>query len=856
MQENMKTCLVVTYGPVPTPEYQTIEGGGMRAWGLAKGLQNNRISVTVAVNNSFPQKIKSHEGINLVNWGQDRRFSDLINSYDAVIVSYAMGSDSVFIADNINDSVQLILDVYVPIYIEISARESKDMDSEYRNYMQDIIRFNRVLRRGDYFLCANEIQKTFYTGVLSAMGIINPKTYKDHRILVVPFGIHNIPAVATRNPYLDMGIKPTDFTVLWFGGLYPWFRVQELLDAVLKRSTSNNFKFVLVGGKNPFNSNPDFIKQYDAAYNFAKEHKLLGKSVHFVDWVDFEDRINWFKHASVVISLNSPGEENNFSWRTRVMDFVWGELAIVTNGGDPLSEELLLKGAAIRLDRLSDSSITKCLKMLQENTKLLEDTRNHLKKLKHSFYWDNITKPVAEIISLNKTPYLEEKLYKHELHVQDAAVEDEEKPDHFIGKNYKIVRKSVGLPGRIIRHAKQKGIKRSVILAKDITKNQVKSKFASRNRQYIFIGHHMDNTGAPVVLMQIIEEFTDKYGSDNIHLVSSHVDASHLRKLRELGVVVDKAVLAFGWRLISMQLNLRRNDFVLINTIATYENYRDYIFHELEIGKLSHAYWFIHEDKDQIPAINPDFLNAHHINRITKLINTDKLSVVTPSKRTSEDYNKIFNTKKVQSMPLTVDIPKDLKSTHTLDDYNEINFFLSGHPADGRKGQLIAMAAFTEFINLYYSKNPKQYRDFSLTLLSVGNDYISQQIKWIGKSLLGNKLKIYPQLPREKALEIASSCNATICCSLNETFGLYVAEGMLMGHFILRNNSAGMEEQLQEGVNGYYIDHKDIKQFADVIEKVLNKDSVSNKSLQDMGKESRQIITKYTLSDYTKLIKG
>jgi hypothetical protein len=221
LPNHVKTCLLVTYGPVPTPQYQTIEGGGMRVWGLAKGLQAHGVTTTVAINQSFPQEITEQEGIKLVNWSLDDQFAALINTYDAVVVSYTMGDPSVFIADHINDDVQLILDAYVPIYVEVSARDAVDMTTEMRNYMADLKRYNHVLKRGDYFLCASKAQKTFYVGVLAALGVINPRSYRNDRIIIAPLGIHDLAPTTTENPYLKLGIKESDFTVMWFGGLYP-----------------------------------------------------------------------------------------------------------------------------------------------------------------------------------------------------------------------------------------------------------------------------------------------------------------------------------------------------------------------------------------------------------------------------------------------------------------------------------------------------------------------------------------------------------------------------------------------------------------------------------------------------------
>jgi hypothetical protein len=455
-EKTIKSCLIISYGPVPTPQYQTVEGGGMRAWGLADGLKANGIRVTIAVNNSFPQEIQEHEGVHLANWGQDQALIDLMNTYDAVIVSYCMGSDSTFIADNISDSVQLILDAYVPIYVEVSARESQDIDHEYRHYMEDIQRFNRVLRRGDYFLCANEAQKTLYIGVLASLGVINPRSYRQDRIIIAPFGIHSVAAESEFNPYkreLGIGSKG-DFVALWFGGLYPWFRVEELLAAILELSKDPSFKFVIVGGKNPFNPNPDFQKQYDKTLAFAEKHKLVNKTVFFVDWVDFNKRINWFKHADIVVSLNQPGEENGFSWRTRVMDFVWGELAILTNGGDPLSEDLIRAGAALRLNELSAQEIIQNLKSAQKDPAVLKTIRSRIVDLKKTYYWEALTKPIAELIAAGESPYQEEKSYRERINVKTPG--EISPATTAVAPNAKIhkIKRVAKLPIRILSYAK------------------------------------------------------------------------------------------------------------------------------------------------------------------------------------------------------------------------------------------------------------------------------------------------------------------------------------------------------------------------------------------------------------------
>jgi len=846
-----KSCLVISYGPVPTPQYPVVEGGGLRAWGLAQGLKAHGIDTTVAINAAFPQELSFHQGIKLVNWAPDGDFVNLINAYDSLIVSYCMGSDSVFIADNLNDDVQLILDVYVPIYVEVSARESNDIDNEYSHYMADVSRYNHVLKRGDYFLCASETQKLFYIGVLSSLGIINPRSYRQNRIIVAPFGISSESAKPTRNPYQKFGVKDDDFLVLWFGGLYPWFRVDEYLEAVKELSNNSKIKFAIVGGKNPFNPNPDFSKQYERAHRFAEANKLLGSSLLFIDWVDFDDRINWYSRADIVISINQPGDENHLAWRTRVMDFVWGDLPILTNGGDPLSEDLLANKAAIRLESLSKKSMVAAIKDLAANKNKLAATKKSVAKVKDRYLWENIMEPISKIIVSDKTPSPDEQSYRKNLGVLEPTYDTMFLSPPARGKITRYTR----LSRKAFSYARRKGLKRSAHLAFRIGRTQLERRTRPRtDKKYVFISHPIDNTGAPLVLLQMVKEFADKFGAKKIRLIAPGILPHQLKDLREHGIRVDKAAIGLSDRLIDLQLGINENDFVLINTLAVYPNYRGYILRALASGRISQAYWFIHEDTPQIPIVARDLADKKEYTKITNLANNGKLQLLVPSKRIKDDYQKLWGVKKIKTVHLRVDVPQKLQKIRSASEYNKIDFLLAGTPADGRKGQLIAISAFYYFLKNYFEKSPKSYRDFTLSLVGIGDDYLSQHVKIIGNSLLGKKIRIYPSVALNESLKIIHQCNAAVCCSLNETFGLYVAEGMFMGHLILRNNSAGVDEQLRDSVNGYLVDHTDVSQFASRIEKVLSKKKNSNQNLQQMGHASQKIIAKYGHNSYVSQI--
>jgi len=839
MNSAKKTCLIVSFGPVPTPKYQKIEGGGMRCWGLALGLQSKGYDVTIAVNSNFLVDVDNVEGIHLTNWQEDDRFVAMMNTYDTLIINYSMGGPMSFIVDHVSDHVNLILDCYVPIYIEVSARDSVDKAVEYSNYSHDIIHYNKALKRGDYFLCANGPQKHLYTGVLSALGIINPYSYKKDRILVVPFGVESSLNINNpHNPYLELGIKKDDFVLLWFGGLYPWFNIRPLLNTIKKLSAENkNFKFVIVGGKNPYNNHPDFVKQYDTTRAFIEENKLLDSSVYFVDWVDFSDRINWYQNANAVISINNVGEENIYSWRTRVMDYVWGEVPMLTNGGDPLSDDLITNKAAIKLENTEEETLFKAIETILNNPKIISATKKELLLQKERYYWENVVKPIDEKIKLDQKPYLDEKLFRQEFRPDTVELVEEG------GIKHKIRRVS-RIPRKVARMVKSKGVKRSAYLVLSTLKNRT-VKAASRNeKRYYFFSHPIDHTGAPLVLLDVVKDYIENIGNKNVNLVYPGGEKELLNKVQKLGIITDKMVLGVGSRVIHGQLGIKKDDFVLLNTVAIYPNYRDYVLGLLDKGKLNKATWFIHEDMPEIR-----FDDKGLIQRIKRLIHAGLIDVIVPSEQTAQDYNRFFETNSVKSIDLRIEVPKKYTEVRPESKYDNLKFVISGTPSDGRKGQLLAISAFSKFLNDYQKKAPNQYRDFSLDLISIGDDYISKQIHSIGDGLLGDRVTYYPKVSKNKAMEITHNANVTICCSLNETFALFVAEGMLMHHVILRNDSSGSKEQLKNGKNGYLIDSNDINDFAKKIELLLNT-STTNSTLAKMGLESYSIAQKFVASNY------
>ncbi len=160
---------------------------------------------------------------------------------------------------------------------------------------------------------------------------------------------------------------------------------------------------------------------------------------------------------------------------------------------------------------------------------------------------------------------------------------------------------------------------------------------------------------------------------------------------------------------------------------------------------------------------------------------------------------------------------------------------MTGGPQDGRKGHLVALFAFDHFLRSSYQANPDRYRPFSLSFVGLGDDYVSEHCRRWERPCSATASVPTRGCRTRRRSPWRTECNAVICCSFNEAFPLYVAEGMAMGHVVVRNDAGGVDEQLVDGVNGYRIDSDDIVQIAGVIEQMLNREKTSGREAAEDG---------------------
>lgn len=237
----------------------------------------------------------------------------------------------------------LVADVYDPMHLE-QLEQAKDLGAEGRaRSIRETSRvLNEQLRRADFVLCASEKQRDFWLGQMAGQGRVNALVYDedeslDALISVVPFGIADSDPVQVKHAIKGVvpGIGADDKVIIWGGGVYNWFDPLTLIRAIDRlRARHPEVKLYFMGLKHPNPGVPDMKVAWETQ-QLSAELGLTDKHVFFnTGWVPYNERANYLLDADLGVSTHFHHIETAFSFRTRILDYLWANLPTVATSGD------------------------------------------------------------------------------------------------------------------------------------------------------------------------------------------------------------------------------------------------------------------------------------------------------------------------------------------------------------------------------------------------------------------------------------------------------------------------------------------------------------------------------------------
>ncbi|MBK0417673.1 glycosyltransferase [Leucobacter sp. CSA1] len=301
----------------------------------------------------------------------------------------------------------LVVDIYDPMHLEQLEQGRPQGEEAWTRATADATNvLNEQLARGDYFLCASERQRHFYLGQLAALGRVNPANYADDPdltglISVVPFGLGHEPPQHEKRVLKGVhpGIGENDKLLLWSGGLYNWFDPLTLIRAVAKvAETHPEVKLYFLGTKHPHPGVPE-MKIVTDSRALAAELGVADTNVFFNgSWVDYADRGNYLVEADLGVSTHHSHIETTFSFRTRILDYLWAELPMVVTEGDHFAELVEERGLGRAVPAEDVDALAAALEDLLFTEGELEQARRAIAEVRPEYEWGTVFAPLVEFV--------------------------------------------------------------------------------------------------------------------------------------------------------------------------------------------------------------------------------------------------------------------------------------------------------------------------------------------------------------------------------------------------------------------------------------------------------------------------
>ncbi len=383
---------IAVFSPDAVPVKGALAAGpGIRYFEIARAMDRAGLDVTLFVpSESFE---RSSSDIKIEPWSLNG-LGEAIRDKDAVILPQVHGGLSRAYPKTADISQPTAVDLYDPVLIENLGLQDESDNSvlDYDGYLRSVV---PILKRGDYFFCANERQRYYYLGVLNVLGRINPLTFHEDILGMVPYGVSSEPAVHSSNVMRGKIVGTDDKVILWFSGIYPWFDAVTLIEAlpiILKEI--QNAKLVILGGVHPRSHAPD--DEFKKTVKRAQELGLIDSSVFLVDWQPYEERANWYLESDLAVTTHKKSLETDLSHRTRVVDFIWAGLPVIVSKGDEFGRIIESAGCGYSVPIKDRQALAAKVIEVLSNEDLRETMKDSAKKLAAELRWDKVVQPLID----------------------------------------------------------------------------------------------------------------------------------------------------------------------------------------------------------------------------------------------------------------------------------------------------------------------------------------------------------------------------------------------------------------------------------------------------------------------------
>ncbi|MBS1990321.1 MAG: glycosyltransferase family 4 protein [Cyanobacteria bacterium SZAS LIN-3] len=397
--------LLITLEPIA----KKMAGPAIRALELGKILARDYATVVFSpVEGGEPPEGEMPPNLRLVRGGGSRILKELAENAETIFIQSNVLKPFPFLSQM---GKYLILDLYDPYLFSILVQYKNDRTQASASYRMMHKVLEAHMLACDLAVCASERQRDYWIGRFCAQGRVTPEMYEFDPSLrklidVVPYGLpqeepqkHGDGAGLRAIP----GIGAEDPVLIWGGGIWDWFDPLSVIEGV-KACIGEipDLRLVFMGTKSP-NPKVEVMDMTKRARALAQESGLLDKNIFFLDgWVPYEQRVNYLLEATAAVSAHFDLPETRFSFRTRILDYFWCGLPILTTTGDGLAELIQQNGAGLVLPYQDAGAWAEAIKKVVKDGQSREAMRQGSKKIAKMYHWQDNAEPIRRFL---QAPY-------------------------------------------------------------------------------------------------------------------------------------------------------------------------------------------------------------------------------------------------------------------------------------------------------------------------------------------------------------------------------------------------------------------------------------------------------------------
>jgi glycosyltransferase involved in cell wall biosynthesis len=216
---------------------------------------------------------------------------------------------------------------------------------------------------------------------------------------VVPFGLSSEPPKHDERVLkgVHSNIASHDKIILWAGGVWEWGDPLTAIRAIARVvETRWEVKLFFMGIQHPNADDVPRMRMGDQALELARRLGLHGNHVFFNDWVPYEKRQNYLLESDIGISLHFDCLETRLSFRTRILDYIWAGLPVITTKGDAMSQFVQRHSLGKVADYEDAEQVATAVLELLSTPDLLDTYRARSENVTGQWTWDRVTRPLVE----------------------------------------------------------------------------------------------------------------------------------------------------------------------------------------------------------------------------------------------------------------------------------------------------------------------------------------------------------------------------------------------------------------------------------------------------------------------------